>query len=198
MSEAQETLELSEAQIAVHWKEEEYIYPPAPFIAQANMTDPQIYERFSLEHFPECFKEYADLLTWYQYWHTTLDTSDAPCWKWFVGGKINAAYNCVDRHLPQYKNKAAIHLRPGAGERTARGHHVSGTVCTGERDGGAAARFCRHQGGRSCHHPHAHGAGTARSPCWPAPDWGRFTRWCLAALVASRAASALPTPAAGC
>jgi acetyl-CoA synthetase len=108
MSEAQETLELSEAQIAVHWREEEYIYPPAPFIAQANMTDPQIYERFSLEHFPEYFKEYADLLSWYQYWHTTLDTSDAPCWKWFVGGRINAAYNCVDRHLARYKNKAAI------------------------------------------------------------------------------------------
>src|SRR5215813_552480 len=108
MSEAQETLELSEAQIAVHWREEEYIYPPAPFIAQANMTDPQIYERFSLEHFPDYFKEYADLLSWYQYWHTTLDTSDAPCWKWFVGGKINAAYNCVDRHLARYKNKAAI------------------------------------------------------------------------------------------
>ena len=100
MSEEKDTLELSEAQIAVHWKEEEYIYPPAPFIAQANMTDPSIYERFSLEHFPECFKEYADLLTWYQYWHTTLDTRDAPCWKWFVGGKINASYNCVDRHLP--------------------------------------------------------------------------------------------------
>jgi acetyl-CoA synthetase len=108
MSEAQDTLELSEAQIAVHWREEEYIYPPAPFIAQANMTDPQIYERFSLEHFPEYFKEYADLLSWYQYWHTTLDTSDAPCWKWFVGGRINASYNCVDRHLAQYKNKAAI------------------------------------------------------------------------------------------
>jgi acetyl-CoA synthetase len=108
MSEAQDTLELSEAQIAVHWREEEYIYPPAPFIAQANMTDPQIYERFSLEHFPEYFKEYADVLSWYQYWHTTLDTSDAPCWKWFVGGKINASYNCVDRHLAQYKNKAAI------------------------------------------------------------------------------------------
>src|SRR5919108_2821332 len=112
MSEAQETLELSEAQIAVHWREEEYIYPPAPFIAHANMTDPQIYERFSLEHFPEYFKEYADLLTWYQYWHTTLDTSDAPCWKWFVGGKINASYNCVDRHLKQHKNKAALIFVP--------------------------------------------------------------------------------------
>jgi acetyl-CoA synthetase len=104
----QEFVEVSEAQIAVHWQEEEEFHPPAQFIAQANMTDPAIYERFSLENFPECFKEYADLLTWYQYWHTTFDTSDAPCWKWFVGGKINACYNCVDRHLPKYKNKAAI------------------------------------------------------------------------------------------
>lgn len=104
----QEFAEVSEAQIAVHWQEEENFHPSARFIAQANMTDPGIYERFSLEHFPECYKGYADLLTWDQYWHTTLDTSDAPCWKWFVGGKINACYNCVDRHLPKYKNKAAI------------------------------------------------------------------------------------------
>jgi acetyl-CoA synthetase len=105
-------VKMSEAAIAVHWQEEKYFYPSTQFIAQANMTDPRIYERFSLENFPECFKEYADLLTWYQYWHTTLDTSDAPCWKWFVGGKINACYNCVDRHLPKYKNKAAIIFVP--------------------------------------------------------------------------------------
>ena len=103
-----QSLEVSEAEIAVHWQEEGYFHPSPQFIAQANMTDPSIYERFSLENFPECFKEYADLLTWSQYWHTTLDTSDPPFWKWFVGGKINASYNCVDRHLPKYKNKAAI------------------------------------------------------------------------------------------
>ncbi len=104
----QDQFAVSEAQIAVHWQEEEYFHPSSEFIAQANMTDPGLYERFSLDNFPECFKEYADLLTWYQYWHTTLDTSDAPCWKWFVGGKINASYNCVDRHLAQHRNKAAL------------------------------------------------------------------------------------------
>jgi acetyl-CoA synthetase len=108
VSEDQEVLETSEAEIAVHWKEEDYVHPSTTFIAQANMTDPTIYDRFSLDNFPECFKEYADLLDWYQYWHTTLDTSDAPCWKWFVGGKINASHNCVDRHLAQHKNKAAL------------------------------------------------------------------------------------------
>lgn len=104
----QEFLDTSEAQIAVHWQEEARFIPSAQFIAQANMTDPGIIDRFSLANFPECYKEYADLLTWYQYWHTTLDTSDAPSWKWFVGGKINASYNCIDRHLAKHKNKAAI------------------------------------------------------------------------------------------
>jgi len=107
-----EVVETSEAQIAVHWGEEEYYYPSYEFIAQANMTDPAVFDRFSLDNFPNCFKEYADLLDWYEYWDTILDTSDAPCWKWFVGGKINASYNCIDRHLAKNKNKTAIHFVP--------------------------------------------------------------------------------------
>ena len=107
-AEEQSGVELSEAQIAVHWKEEEYFYPPAKFIAQANAGDPAILERFSEQNFPECFKEYADLLTWNKYWHTTIDTSNPPFWKWFVGGQLNACYNCVDRHLAKNRNKAAF------------------------------------------------------------------------------------------
>ncbi len=76
------------------------------------MSDETIYDRFSLDNFPNCFKEYADLLDWYEYWDEILDTSDAPCYKWFKGGKINASYNCVDRHLPKNKNKTAIHFVP--------------------------------------------------------------------------------------
>ncbi len=100
--------QLSEAQIAVHWREEEYYYPPTRFIAQANAADPAILERFREENFPECFKEYAELLDWDQYWHTTLDASNPPFWKWFVGGRLNASYNCVDRHLAHDRNKAAL------------------------------------------------------------------------------------------
>ncbi len=107
-----EIVETSEAQIAVHWQEEKYYYPSSQFIAQANLTDESVFERFRLENFPNCYKEYADMLDWYEYWHTILDTSDAPCWKWFVGGKINACYNCVDRHLGKNKNKTAIHFVP--------------------------------------------------------------------------------------
>ncbi|KPJ75653.1 MAG: acetyl-CoA synthetase [Deltaproteobacteria bacterium SG8_13] len=107
-----EVVETSEAQIAVHWGEEEFYHPSAKFIAQANMADESVYDRFSLDNFPNCYKEYADLLDWYEYWDEILDTSDAPCFKWFKGGKINASYNCVDRHLPKYKNKTAIHFVP--------------------------------------------------------------------------------------
>jgi acetyl-CoA synthetase len=111
-AESKTDADVSEAQIAVHWKEEEYYYPPAKFVGQANLTDPSVEERFSIDKFPECFKEYADLLSWDQYWHTTLDASNAPFWKWFVGGKLNACYNCVDRHLAKYRNKAALIFVP--------------------------------------------------------------------------------------
>ncbi len=100
--------QVSEAQIAVHWREEERYYPSAKFIGQANASDPAIFDRFSEQRFPDCFREYADLLSWDAYWHTTLDTSDPPFWKWFVGGRLNACYNCVDRHLATRPNQAAL------------------------------------------------------------------------------------------
>src|SRR5437016_2733013 len=105
---APQVAETTEGQIAVHWKEEEYYKPSEAFIAQANLNDPSVNERFAEKNFPQCFEEYADMLTWYERWNTVLDTSDPPFWKWFVGGKINASYNCVDRHLAKYKNKAAL------------------------------------------------------------------------------------------
>jgi acetyl-CoA synthetase len=106
----QEVVETTEAQIAVHWKEEDYYYPSTKFIAQANMTDEDVFKRFSLENFPDCFTEFAELLTWYKYWDEVLDCSDAPCFKWFKGGLLNASYNCIDRHLKNNKNKTAIHF----------------------------------------------------------------------------------------
>jgi len=105
-------MEVSESQIAVHWQEEDYYYPSEEFKAQANVNDKAIYDRFSLENFPDCFTEYADLLDWDEKWHTILDTSDAPLWKWFVGGKLNVSYNCIDRHLAKNKNKTALHFVP--------------------------------------------------------------------------------------
>ena len=111
-AEAPESSGASEAQIAVHWREEEIYPPPASFAEQANAADPAILDRFTEDKFPDCFKEYADLLDWDQPWHTTLDTSTAPFYKWFVGGRLNASYNCVDRHAAANPDKTAIVFVP--------------------------------------------------------------------------------------
>jgi acetyl-CoA synthetase len=100
--------EVSESQIAVHWREEEYYPPPPAFVQQANANDPAILERFTEDKFPDCFTEYADMLHWDQRWDTVLDTSNAPFWKWFGGGKLNACYNCVDRHAEADPGKTAV------------------------------------------------------------------------------------------
>ncbi len=56
MAESQESqdsgAQVSEAQIAVHWREEEYYPPPPKFVEQANAADPAILERFSEDKFP--------------------------------------------------------------------------------------------------------------------------------------------------
>src|SRR5580698_6208099 len=108
MTESPETPEVSESQIAVHWREEEEYPPPPKFVAQANANDPVIFDRFTEDKFPDCFTEYADMLHWDKRWDTVLDTSNAPFWKWFGGGKLNACYNCVDRHAEVNPDKTAI------------------------------------------------------------------------------------------
>ncbi len=96
---AQEEKEYSESQIAVHWKEEEYYAPPEEMAKQANANDKDILERFAPENFPDCFVDYAELLSWEKKWDEVLDASNPPFFKWWVGGKLNACVNCVDRHL---------------------------------------------------------------------------------------------------
>ena len=108
----QQDTEVSEAQIAVHWQEEGYFSPPKEFIAQANLADKSVFKRFSLDKFPGYYKEFAALLDWYKKWDQLFDASNPPFWRWFVGAKINASYNCVDRHLAKHKNKTAIHFVP--------------------------------------------------------------------------------------
>lgn len=124
--------ETSEAQIAVHWQEEEYYYPSAKFVGQANLTDPGIIERFSEENFPDCFHEYADILTWDQYWHTTLDTSDPPFWKWFCRGKAQRLLQPRRPAPGQVQKQSRLHLCAGASRRAAHSYYLSRIVCEGE------------------------------------------------------------------
>ena len=53
---AETNVDVSEAQIAVHWKEEEYYHPTAKFVGQANLTELSVTERFSIDRFPSASK----------------------------------------------------------------------------------------------------------------------------------------------
>jgi len=88
--------------------QETRLFPPPPaFAAAANVRDPSVYQRAHDD--PEGFwAEAANRLDWFQRWDRVLDWN-APWAKWFVGGKLNASYNCVDRHVKTWRrNKAAI------------------------------------------------------------------------------------------
>ena len=71
--------------------------PSAEFRARALWNDPAVYDRASAD--PEGFwAEQAESLTWFQRWERTMEWN--PPWvKWFLGGKLNASFNCLDRHL---------------------------------------------------------------------------------------------------
>jgi acetyl-CoA synthetase len=81
--------------------------PPAAFREAANYNDPSIYERAAAD--PEAYwAEEAKHLDWFEPFHTVLEWKP-PHAKWFIGGKINAAYNAVDRHRKgPRKNKVAF------------------------------------------------------------------------------------------
>ncbi len=81
--------------------------PPESFVQNANIKDPNVYEEAMKD--PEAFwARFAGELDWFQEWDQVLDWQP-PYAKWFIGGKLNASYNCVDRHLKTARrNKAAI------------------------------------------------------------------------------------------
>ncbi|MFW6045764.1 MAG: AMP-binding protein, partial [Natronomonas sp.] len=95
-------------EIEARLAEQESFEPPERFVEQANVSDPDIYENFDMD-WPECWERAAEVLEWDRRWETVLDDSGAPQYRWFVGGQLNAAYNCVDRHVDAgRKNHAAL------------------------------------------------------------------------------------------
>jgi hypothetical protein len=85
--------------------------PPADFAAAAHVKSFGEYEQLYAEAAadPEAFwARQAETLHWFKRWDTVLEWNE-PFAEWFVGGKINIAYNCLDRHLTSARrNKAAF------------------------------------------------------------------------------------------
>ena len=97
-------------------KEHRSFPPPRAFQAQANLSDPAIYDRAAAD--PEAFwAEQARALEWIEPWHTVLEWK-SPDAKWFLGGRLNASANCIDRHVrTARRNKAALIWEGEPGDR---------------------------------------------------------------------------------
>jgi len=90
--------------------------PPEAFREQALLRDPSIYREAAAD--PQgWWARQAEDLDWFERWDTVLDDSNPPFYKWFVGGKLNASYNCLDRHVEAGRgDRVAYHWRGEEGE----------------------------------------------------------------------------------
>jgi len=96
--------------------EQEKFPPPDGFREQAAVSDDSIYEEADRDYEGFWAKQ-AEGLDWEQKWDQLLDWSDPPNAKWFVGGKLNVAHNCVDRHVEAGNgDRVAFHWRGEEGE----------------------------------------------------------------------------------
>ena len=111
-------------------REERRFEPPAEFAADANIKA-EAYERAAKDRLA-FWEEQAERLDWDRRWDRVLDWDDPPFAKWFVGGTLNAAYNCVDRHVEAgHGERVAFHWvgEPGGDSRTLTYNDLQDEVC---------------------------------------------------------------------
>ncbi|MBA2753634.1 MAG: acetate--CoA ligase [Chloroflexia bacterium] len=97
---------------------EDRTFPPPPgFADQANVRDPDVYERAAAD--PEGYwAKAARSLDWYRPWDTVLSW-DPPNARWFDGGQLNVSVNCLDRHVASgHGDKVAYYWEGEPGDRT--------------------------------------------------------------------------------
>ena len=95
---------------------EERSFPPSDEFVAASDVTPAIYDEAAADRLGFWAKQ-AQRLDWAQPWTEVLDWSDAPFAKWFVGGRLNVAHNCVDRHVAAGNgSRTAIIFEPENGD----------------------------------------------------------------------------------
>ncbi|HYC45955.1 MAG TPA: acetate--CoA ligase [Burkholderiales bacterium] len=93
--------------------QENRVFPPSrEFVAQANISGMDAYRTLCAEAERDFQGFWARLareeLLWHKPFTKVLNESDAPFFKWFEDGELNASYNCLDRHLTTQPDKTAI------------------------------------------------------------------------------------------
>ena len=97
--------------------DQETFSPPSEFAEHAVISDEGIYGEAEGDVEGFWAKQAEELLHWQEPWDQVLDWSDPPFAKWFVGGKLNVSYNCVDRHVEAGNgDRVAFHWRGEEGE----------------------------------------------------------------------------------
>ncbi|MFN0282715.1 MAG: acetate--CoA ligase [Kineosporiaceae bacterium] len=95
---------------------EERRFPPSAEFAANAVATADLYDRAANDRLA-FWDDQARALTWATPWGATLDWSDAPFARWFVGGTLNVAYNCVDRHVEAgHGDRVAIHFEGEPGD----------------------------------------------------------------------------------
>jgi acetyl-CoA synthetase len=96
--------------------EQETFDPPEEFVRDGLITDESVYEEAARD--PEAWwAKQAGALDWFEPWDQVLDESEAPFYKWFTGGKLNASHNALDRHVDAGRgDRVAYHWRGEEGE----------------------------------------------------------------------------------
>ena len=91
--------------------------PSAAFKQAALVADTSLYDQANTDYQGFWAGQAADLLDWDEQWHTICEW-DLPYSKWFVGGRLNVSYNCLDRHvLAGRGDKVAFHWEGEPGDR---------------------------------------------------------------------------------
>jgi acetyl-CoA synthetase len=89
-------------------RSEELVHPPAAFLEQVLVPDPEAHYRRSLEDLEAYWHEVAQEFEWIEPWKKVLD-GEPPNERWFVGGRCNITSNCLDRHArSERRNKLAL------------------------------------------------------------------------------------------
>ena len=87
----------------------EWYYPSDQIVKSAHISDYDAVYQEAMTDTEAFWAKRAETLEWYQRWEKVLDKSNAPFYKWFVGGKTNITLNALDRHVKTWrKNKVAI------------------------------------------------------------------------------------------
>jgi acetyl-CoA synthetase len=96
---------------------EERRFPPSEEFAAGAIATADLYDRAAADREGFWAEQARDLLTWSTDFTQTLDWSNAPFAKWFVGGELNVAYNCTDRHVEAgHGDRVALHFEGEPGD----------------------------------------------------------------------------------